>query len=172
MQVSIKRCTPDDVRTLRDIGRQTFLETFQGTTSDENMDAYLERAFNLGQLEKELSNPSSQFFLLYADDEPAAYLKINVHDAQTEDMGDEALEIERIYVKKQFQKQGFGKRLFDHALDIATRLGKKKIWLGVCEHNENALAFYKKLGFVRTGSHSFFVGDDEQTDLIMTKTLA
>lgn len=172
MPVTIKTCTRDDVLTLQEIGRQTYFETFRGTTSPENMDAYLEKAFNLNQLEKELSNPSSQFFLLYVDDEAAGYLKINVHDAQTEKMGDEALEIERLYVKKPFQKHGLGKMLFNHAVDLARQQQKKKIWLGVWEHNENALAFYKKMGLVQTGSHPFIMGDDEQTDLIMTKTLA
>jgi ribosomal protein S18 acetylase RimI-like enzyme len=172
MPVTIQTCTRDDVLTLQEIGRQTYFETFQGTTSPENMDAYLEQAFNLKQLEKELANPSSQFFLLYVNDEAAGYLKINVHDAQTEEMGDEALEIERLYVKKPFQKHGLGKMLFNHAVDLARQQQKKKIWLGVWEHNENALAFYKKMGLVRTGSHPFIMGDDEQTDLIMTKSLA
>lgn len=171
MHISIRKCSPGDAPALQAVGRETFLDTFRGTTSPENMDAYLERAFNLKQLETELSNPSSQFFLLYADGEPAAYVKINVDGAQTEDMGGDALEVERLYVRKPFQKRGFGKMLMRHALDIAARLRKKKVWLGVWEHNENALAFYEKMGFVRTGSHSFFVGDDEQTDLIMTRAL-
>jgi ribosomal protein S18 acetylase RimI-like enzyme len=171
MQPIIRKCSPDDAPVIREIGRLTFFETFRDTTSPENMDAYLEKAFNLEQLEQELSNPSSEFFLLYADHEPAAYLKINTGDAQTEAMGDEALEVERLYVKREFQKRGFGKLLMNHALDIARQRRKKKVWLGVWEHNDNALAFYRKMGFVRTGSHSFFVGDDEQTDLIMIKAL-
>ena len=48
---------------------------------------------------------------------------------------------------------------------------KEKIWLGVWEKNENAIAFYKKMGFVQTGAHSFYMGDEEQMDFIMTKTL-
>ena len=48
---------------------------------------------------------------------------------------------------------------------------KKKIWLGVWEKNKNAIAFYKKQGFVQIGSHSFYMGDEEQIDLIMVKTL-
>ena len=172
MNISIRKCSLDDARELQEIGRRTFDETFRGTTSPENLNAYLDKAFDLKQLEKELANPSSQFFLLYVDDTAAGYLKVNVGDAQTEDMGDEALEVERIYVKQEFQKQGLGKRLLNHALEIAVRMRKKKMWLGVWEHNDNALAFYTKMGFVRTGSHVFRVGDDEQTDLIMTKVLA
>lgn len=56
-------------------------------------------------------------------------------------------------------------------MDIATNLNKKKIWLGVWGKNENAIAFYKKMGFVQTGVHSFYMGDEEQTDFIMTKIL-
>ncbi|WP_317907031.1 GNAT family N-acetyltransferase, partial [Bacillus subtilis] len=92
-------------------------------------------------------------------------------EAQTEKMGDESLEIERIYIKNEFQKHGLGKYLFNKAMEIAKELNKKKIWLGVWEKNENAIVFYKKMGFVQTGAHSFYMGYEEQTDLIMTKTL-
>ncbi|MNP85615.1 Protease synthase and sporulation negative regulatory protein PAI 1 [compost metagenome] len=57
------------------------------------------------------------------------------------------------------------------ALELASRENKTKIWLGVWEKNENAKEFYGKQGFVRTGAHPFFMGDDEQTDYIMTKVL-
>ena len=86
-------------------------------------------------------------------------------------MGAESLEVERIYVKKKFQKHGVGKQLLNKALEIALEQKKKKIWLGVWEENENAIAFYQKKGFVQTGAHSFYMGDDEQVDLIMSKTL-
>ena len=56
-------------------------------------------------------------------------------------------------------------------MEIAMERKKKKIWLGVWEKNENAIAFYNKKGFVQTGAHSFYMGDEEQVDLIMTKTL-
>jgi ribosomal protein S18 acetylase RimI-like enzyme len=135
------------------------------------MEAYLEKAFNLEQVEKELSNTSSHFFFVYVDNEIAGYLKVNTNDAQSEEMGDESLEIERIYIKNNFQKHGIGKYLFNKAIDTAMEHNKKKIWLGVWEKNENALAFYKKMGFVQTGVHSFYMGDEEQVDFIMVKTL-
>lgn len=119
------------------------------------MNAYLERAFNLKQLEKELSNISSQFFFVYFNNEVAGYLKVNTNEAQSEEMGAESLEIERIYIKKKFQKHGLGKYMLNKAMEIAMERNKKKIWLGVWEKNENAIAFYKKLGFVQTGAHSF-----------------
>ncbi|MED3911964.1 GNAT family N-acetyltransferase [Peribacillus simplex] len=171
MNINIKKCTLVDSRKLQEISYETFNETFKHQNSPENMNAYLEKAFNLKQLEKELSNISSQFFFVYFDNEVAGYLKVNTNDAQSEEMGAESLEIERIYIKKKFQKHGLGKYLLNIAMEIAMERNKKKIWLGVWGKNENAISFYKKLGFVQTGAHSFYMGDEEQIDFIMTKTL-
>lgn len=168
---TIRTCTLSDLQELQDISILTYKETFDEHNSEENMTAYLEAAYNKPKLEKELATPSSRFYFAIVDDEVAGYLKINTDEAQTEPMGDEALEVERIYIKKKFQKNGAGKVLMNKAFEMAEQLGKNKIWLGVWEHNYNAKAFYEKKGFVETGSHSFFMGDDEQTDLILTKTL-
>ena len=171
MTINIKKCNLEDLEILQEISIETFNDTFKDQNSPENMKAYLERAFNLKQLEKELSNISSQFFFVYFNDEVAGYLKVNTNDAQSEEMGDESLEIERIYIRNKFQKHGLGKYLLNKAMEIAMERNKKKIWLGVWEKNENAIAFYKKMGFVQTGAHSFYMGDEEQIDFIMTKTL-
>ncbi|MGI2326731.1 GNAT family N-acetyltransferase [Planococcus sp. YIM B11945] len=169
--MTIKQCTPEDVQDLQKISVETFTETFEEHNSPEHLNAYLETAYNLERLEQELVTPSSRFFFVCFDEEVAGYLKVNTEDAQSEAMGSDALEVERIYVKKKFQKHGFGKKLLTKAFELAAEQQKKKIWLGVWENNENAIAFYKKKGFIQTGSHSFFMGDDEQVDLIMTKTL-
>jgi diamine N-acetyltransferase len=171
MTINIKKCTLEDSHKLQEISYETFNETFKLQNSPENMNAYLERAFNLKQLEKELSHISSQFFFIYFNNEVAGYLKVNTDDDQSEEMGDESLEIERIYIKNEFQKHGLGKYLLNKAMEIAMECNKKKIWLGVWEKNENAIAFYKKMGFVQIGAHSFYMGDEEQIDFIMTKTL-
>jgi ribosomal protein S18 acetylase RimI-like enzyme len=171
MIFKIKKCTLEDMETLQKVGRETFYETFKDQNSPDNMKAYLEKAFNPVQLERELSNIHSHFYFVYVQDEVAGYLKLNIHDAQTEEMGDESLEIERIYIRKKYQKFGLGKALLNKAIEIAKALDKKKIWLGVWEKNENAIGFYEKMGFVKTGSHTFYLGDEEQTDYMMVKTL-
>ncbi|CEG28786.1 GNAT family N-acetyltransferase [Bacillus sp. B-jedd] len=171
MTLQIKKCTLKNLQSLQDISYETFEETFGHQNSLENMKAYLERAFNLEQLEKELNNSSSEFFFAYYNEELVGYLKVNINDAQTEEMGGNALEIERIYIRSKYQKHGLGKNLLNRAIEMAREHDKKKVWLGVWEKNENAIAFYQKMGFVQTGVHSFFMGDEEQFDFIMTKNL-
>ncbi|KJD44408.1 GNAT family N-acetyltransferase [Paenibacillus terrae] len=171
MTVKIIKCSREDLQILQEISIETFNDTFKDQNSPKNMQTYLERAFNSKQLDKELSNVSSEIFFIYFNEELAGYLKVNMNEAQSEKMGDESLEIERIYIKNKYQKHGLGKYLLNKTMEIAMEQNKKKIWLGVWEKNENAIAFYKKMGFVQTGAHSFYMGDEEQIDFIMTKTM-
>ena len=73
---------------------------------------------------------------------------------------------------KEFQRTGFGSRLMDEAVRLAAERKKGYIWLGVWGKNERAIRFYEGKGFYRTGSHTFTVGNDEQTDYIMRKELS
>lgn len=171
MTVEIKKCNIVDLQTLQEISIETFYDAFKDQNSPESMNAYLESAFNLNQLEKELTNISSQFYFVIFHNEIVGYLKLNTGDAQSEKMGDESLEIERIYLKSKVQKNGLGKLLINKAIEIARESNKQNIWLGVWEKNDNAIAFYQKMGFIQTGTHSFYMGDEEQLDFIMTKTL-
>ncbi|MGM9929722.1 MAG: GNAT family N-acetyltransferase [Bacillus sp. (in: firmicutes)] len=171
MTVQITRCSHEDLPILQEMSIQTFTDTFQDQNSPENLKAYLERAFNAEQLQMELSNTFSEFYFIHFNDEHAGYLKVNTNDAQSEKIADEALEIERIYIRSKFQRKGLGKYLINKATEIAISKKKKMIWLGVWEKNKNAIDFYKKMGFVHTGAHSFYMGDEEQIDFILAKAL-
>lgn len=169
--ITIQACTISDIDVLQAISIETFMETFEAENDPAHLAAYLERAYNVPQLERELSNSDSQFFFAMLDGEVAGYLKVNANNAQTEAMGEEAFELERIYVRRKFQGSGVGKALYDQTIQCANELNKQEIWLGVWEHNHKALAFYRKHGFVQTGAHTFYMGDDAQVDLIMAKPL-
>ena len=58
-------------------------------------------------------------------------------------MGDESLEVERIYIKSSFQKHGLGKHLLNNAIEIAIANNKKNIWLGVWEKMKMLLLFIR-----------------------------
>ncbi|MFC4353766.1 GNAT family N-acetyltransferase [Chryseomicrobium palamuruense] len=171
MTFTIRKCTVEDSKLIQQLGRQTYFETFEAYNTEANMRDYLDAAFAEGKIQSELEHPQSEFYVAESEGVPAAYLKINQYDAQTEPMEDTDLEIERIYVLQAFQKHGLGKQLYLKALERAEVHEKGRIWLGVWENNHNALAFYQKMGFKRIGQHSFFMGDDEQIDYIMVKTL-
>ena len=156
---------------LCDISRKTYFETFAHMNTLEDMEAYLNKAYDMNKIRAELMDVNSSFFFLYFYDKLAGYLKLNEAPAQTDINDEQSLEIERIYVSKEFQGEGLGRYLMDTAISIATQQKKQYVWLGVWEKNEKALLFYKKNGFYEIDTHSFFMGDDEQTDYIMRKDL-
>ena len=171
MAITLKKCGIEDLVDLQSIGIETFTDTFAAHNTPEDLQAYLDKAYDPEKLKEELSTEGSTFYFLYDGDELAGYMKFNVATALTEDRGADSLEVERIYIRPDFKRKGLGRFLIDKAIGIARTQGKELIWLGVWEHNVNAIAFYEKMGFIHTGSHSFFMGDDEQTDFIMTKKL-
>ncbi|KPE50915.1 GNAT family N-acetyltransferase [Chryseobacterium indologenes] len=169
--IIINKATAEDLETIQTLGRQTFSETFSESNSEEAMKQYLEESFSTGKIKSELNNADSHFFIAWEDDDPVGYLKLNAGSAQTELQNDDALEIERIYVKKSHHGKKIGQLLYEKAIEMAENLQKEYLWLGVWEENRRALDFYRKNGFETFGTHTFRLGDDEQTDLMMRKTL-
>lgn len=171
MTTRIRKLTLADLAALQTVSITTFRETFAKDNTQEDLANYLARNYNREVLSEELQNPDSTFYFLEKAGEVAGYLKVNVGAAQSEEIADNALEVERIYVLPNFKRQGIGRQLIELALRQAQEQQKTVVWLGVWEANHAAIAFYQKMGFVKTGSHSFFMGDDEQTDYILTKQL-
>ena len=169
--ILFRPCTQDDLDVLQGFSRRTYFETFAEQNTPENMAAYLDKAFGTEKLRGELENRDSAFYFLYCGGTLAGYLKLNEAPAQTDLHDSHSLEIERIYVAKEFQGKGLGRRLMTYAISAAMQRKKAYVWLGVWEKNEKALAFYRKNGFYQIGTHTFVMGDDPQTDYIMRKDL-
>lgn len=170
-RIEIRKVGLKDLEQLQKIGRQTFLETFSASNSEENMTKYLEEGFSQEKLRAELNNPASEFYFAELDNTVVGYLKLNTGQSQTEMKDDSSLEIERIYVLQEFHGKKVGQILYDKALEVANQRHSGYIWLGVWEENLRAISFYKKNGFVAFDKHIFKLGDDEQTDIMMKKEL-
>lgn len=163
----IEMAQSTDVNTIRDLSIATFAETFASLNTEEDMEQYNERHFSTDELQREIDNPDSTFVVAKVDGVPAGYMKVNVGDAQTEEMLGNRMEVQRLYILRQYKRNGLGARFMHTAFDMARAQGKSVIWLGVWEHNDAAIAFYKRMGFVQFGSHDFVLGEDRQTDLLM-----
>ena len=131
------------------------------------MQNYLNENLSQEKLLEELKNNDSQFYFAEIDGEIAGYLKVNFGDSQTELKDNKSLEIERIYVVRDYHGKGIAQALYAKAIEIANSLDSEYIWLGVWEENARAISFYKKNGFVEFDKHLFKLGNDEQTDIMM-----
>ncbi|WP_346239311.1 GNAT family N-acetyltransferase [Niabella insulamsoli] len=166
-QIEIKRITPHDVTALQNIAIQTFQETFSASNTEADMQQYLKDNFTIEKLTIALEEKNARFYFALLNETVLGYLKINTGAAQTELKKEHSLEIERIYVLKDFQGKRVGQLLYDKALEIAREEKVDYVWLGVWEENMRALHFYKKNGFVAFDQHIFKLGDDDQIDIMM-----
>jgi ribosomal protein S18 acetylase RimI-like enzyme len=166
-KIEVIKITKDEILDLQKIGRQTFYETFSESNTEENMKKYLAEGFSIDKLRDELNNENAEFYFAKLDNEVVGYLKLNLGQSQTELKNDNSLEIERIYVLKEFHGKKVGQILYDKAIEIAKQKRVNYVWLGVWEENPRAINFYKKNGFKEFDKHIFKLGNDEQTDIMM-----
>ncbi|MCW3077025.1 MAG: Prolyl aminopeptidase [Bacteroidetes bacterium] len=155
-----------EVNLLQEICVKTFTETYGHLNTPDNFKKYIEANFNIDVLTKEIDNPQSFTYFISLFDVIIGYLKLNTGEAQTEKMGADALEIERIYILKTHQGFKAGHALLNTAILKGKELMKKFIWLGVWEKNHKVIEFYERHGLKKFDEHVFILGDDEQIDFL------
>jgi ribosomal protein S18 acetylase RimI-like enzyme len=163
----IQKVTLDTIDSLQKISKQTFYETFSEDNTEENITNYLNESFSIQKLSDELNNANAMFYFAIHNKEIIGYLKLNWGQSQTELKDNKAIEVERIYVLKEYHGKKVGQFLYDHAIRIAKEKNADYVWLGVWEENPRAISFYKKNGFIAFDKHIFKLGNDEQTDIMM-----
>lgn len=171
MNISIRKLKIEDILSLQQISRQTFHESFSEQNTEGNMAEYLENDLSIKRLSSEIQNINSEFYFAFIEEKIIGYFKMNVGLSQAEFQDDQAIELERIYLLKEFQGKGYGQLIFEKVLQIAKKKKATSIWLGVWEENVRAINFYKRNGFVEFGKHLFLLGKDEQTDCLMRMNL-
>ena len=170
--VTIIRAQETDIPALSNLCADTFRETFSHDNTEEDLKAFFEETYNHDVLKYELTHDESETYLAYVDDVLAGYLKVNWGDAQTERKLENAFEVQRIYVLKEYHGQGVGKALFEKALRIAESGDFHWAWLGVWEKNYKAQHFYKRYGFEKFGEHQFIVTPEKtDVDWLLKKSL-
>lgn len=167
MELSLRRCTGNDVDVLMEISKSTFIAAFEQHNDPEDFKNYLKEAFAKEKLQSELENKNSAFYFVYLGEVLVGYFKTNRGEAQTEVKDSQSLELERIYVVPSYQGMKIGGWMIEKVIQLASDENMKYVWLGVWEHNPRAIKFYQKLGFQKFGTHPYYIGKDEQTDWLL-----
>jgi len=171
MNLTFEKCTIDDLDILVNMSRDTFVHAFEKDNNPEDFWNYINDAFNENTIVEQLLNVNSEFYFVYLKNVLVGYFKLNKNEAQTEQFAKQTIELERIYVLKDFQNQGIGKLMLLKVIDFAKTFKAKFIWLGVWQENKKAVKFYETYGFKKFSTHPYYIGKDKQTDWLMKKRL-
>jgi hypothetical protein len=166
LKIVVRAAAPSEAGLLAAVCTETFTETYASENTAENMELYVSAHFTPERQREELEDKKAKIFFALHEEEVVGYIKLNFEKGFPEPIAD-ALEIERIYVRKKFHGRHIGRLLFNKAVAEAKARRHAYIWLGVWEKNTNAIGFYTRMGCKNAGSHLFKLGEDLQLDIIM-----
>ena len=166
MEINIRRAEINDAEILSQLSTVTFLDTFNGTCTEEDIQQFVKKYFSPEQSFKELQDPFDYYFMAFINDEAVGYLRMKEEDSDVDEIKKyRGIELKRIYVLKKYHDKKVGAALMKFVLSFAYENKYEAVWLGVWEHNERAKIFYKKWGFTDTGvMHDFPIGSTPQMD--------
>ena len=181
--MKFKKAQLSDVYQLAQIACTTFSETYAKQNDIHSFYDYVEKAFSIEQLEKELNTEGVVFYFFENEGDTIGYFKLNNNlspasadrpqfDFDFSPFAETPMsELERIYLKAEYHGKGLAATMMDFIESIAQQHGCEYLWLGVWTLNPKAIRYYEKCGFSRFGTHIFQIGDDAQKDWLMWKKL-
>jgi len=171
MNTSVRVANKNESQILSSLAADTFYETFKPYNTEEDIQAYIKKAYNTDTLSKQLAAVHDYYFAIaFIGDKPIGYIKM-ILDASHLALKGKTIELEKIYVLKSSWDTKCGAALMQHAIDFCKSLGAQNLFLGVWEENHRAVAFYQKFGFNTFATRQFQLGsrlcDDYMMNLIL-----
>lgn len=171
--IKLRLATGEDAKLLTDLAYTTFWDAFahHPKNAPDDLNHYMRQAFNQDQIAAELNDEKNVFMIAEIDGDAAGYAKIVIGSIEDGVTAERPVELARLYAHQKHLGQGVGQTLMDACFDRARGHGHDVMWLGVWEYNPRAHRFYEKNGFRVVGRHTFQLGSDPQTDLLMQRDL-
>lgn len=171
--IEIRPASLDDAKVLTDLAYTTFWDAFahHPKNAPDDLNHYMRQAFNLEQISAELAEEDSIFLIAEIDGNPAGYAKLITGSTEEGISALRPIELSRLYSHQEYLGQGVGQNLMEACFKLARELDHDVMWLGVWEYNPRAQRFYEKNGFREVGKHTFLLGSDPQTDLLMQREI-
>jgi len=150
MKITIRKSVPDDVYGIRDVQEATWLKTYpnsnEGITVEDikekfKIDETPEGKKKIEERKKKYNDKNTGIWIAEAEGEIIGFCSA-IRETKHNRIGS-------IYVLPAFQRKDLGKQLIKKAFSW---LGDKKdILINVARYNKQAINFYEKFGFVKTG---------------------
>lgn len=171
MHSEIKQANVNDVAALCQLAADTFYETFRPYNTEEDIQAYIKKAYAEEVISQQLANTQQYYFAIaYVNEEPVGYIKLIFNQTHPKLTGKVA-ELEKIYVLKSHWDTKTGAALMQYAIEVCKQHEFEKLYLGVWQENERAVNFYRKFGFDVFDNRQFQLGNRLCEDYMMVLKL-
>ena len=176
----------EDAEHLASIGARLFVQTYTASHNAEDIGDYTRASFSPARQRIELDDSRCRYLIVERADrgranqqeaadntgsEPAGYALLRLGPAPPGVPGEYPVEIARLYLDRAWHGQGVASLLMARCLAEARAWNGDSVWLSVWEHNNRAIRFYERWGFVTVGSQPFRFGSIDEMDPIMARPL-
>lgn len=148
----VKIETDEQIKELCDLAREIWNEYSICFTSQEQIDYMLEKFQSEQAVKGQISFQNYLYYFLEEDGENFGYFAVQKQK--------DNLFLSKIYIKKEFRGKGYARKAFTNAIvPKARELELQKITLTVNKYNFASIMAYEKLGFKKTDSKEFDIGN-------------
>lgn len=167
----IRRACLDDTPVIAGLAARTFRDTYVDDPDQDGVRRYISANFTLERLSRQLDDPAFHFFLANLGQTPIGYATIHLSAPPPCVTGPRPVELARIYLEHSAIGTGCGAALMKACLELAGKLGKETLWLGVWEKNLRAREFYRRWGFEDVGWYDFEYCEKIYRDPVMARSV-
>lgn len=150
INLRIEKIELTEVEKFSEVSTRAYFDHYRHLWYDQG-EWYAHKCFNISQLTEELSDIKNEFFFAILDKNPVGFLKLRPENQLIDQEGN-GFEIERIYLTNEATGRGVGRKLMEYAIEKAQQQNKDYVWLKAMDSSQNAIRFYKNLGFEVCGT--------------------
>jgi ribosomal protein S18 acetylase RimI-like enzyme len=165
--ITIEKAGPNHVPIILGLALKTFVETYGEHNDPQNMEIYMRESFSEEVIARELGDQHARFFIAYLDGVPVGFTKLRDDRLAKTLEAVRTLEIQRIYILKEYQGYNAGKALMEKIKEVAKDEHYQTVWLQVWQQNYKAIRFYQRAGFVVYETTPFKLGNEIHQDFLM-----
>lgn len=166
-QVAFREPDADLFNRLLPVARRVFADTFSHRYEPAAFERFCEEVYRPGgTMSRDFGTPGIRWRVAMAAGEPIGYAKLTPLRAPVTDPDPGALELQQLYVVREWHGSGVAGHLMEWALETALTESVGEVYLTVFDHNERAKRFYARYGFEEVGRCTFRLGDRVDDDRI------
>jgi GNAT superfamily N-acetyltransferase len=171
--VRFREATAADAAALAQFMERNFRAAYGHCSTPANIDAAVLEHYGLEAQQRQLADPSRWHLLAEdGDGQLLGHAQVHFdHPAPAAVLPLPAAEVTRFYVDTVAHGHGVAQAMLAEVERHARLRGVASLWLSVWQEQPQAVRFYEKSGFVRSGELVFVVGDDPKDDWLMVKGL-
>ncbi len=168
----LRLAVPDDAVTIAALSVQVFLDTYatEGVRPDLAREAF--ETYSAEAFAKRLAQAERTFILAEVESGLLGYAEVLLASLPAPAGGMSGAELVRLYVQPAAQRRGIGRALLARAERAALSATLATVWLTAWEGNDDARAFYRRVGYADVGATTYTFQGNTYGNRVLARRLS